>query len=64
MTFLVVIGAIAGAIVLIGVLFVVAGRLTDNKSSHELAQRMPDGSAVNHDSSGGMWDGAADGGGD
>jgi len=64
MTFLAILGAIAAAIALIGTILVVSRRLTEDKGSEELAQRLPDGSVVNHDSSGGMWDGAADGGGD
>ena len=64
MTFLAILGAVAAAIVLIGTILVVSGRLTEDKGSDKLAQRLPDGSAVNHDSSGGIWDGAADGGGD
>ena len=60
----VILGALAAAIVLLGAILVVSRRVTENKSSDELAQRLPDGSAVNHDTSGSMWDGAADGGGD
>jgi hypothetical protein len=63
MSLLVILGAIAAATVLVGTVLVVSRRLTDSKSSDELAQRLPDGSLINHDSSGGMWDGAADGGG-
>lgn len=64
MIILIILGAIAAAIVLIGTVLVVSGRLTEDKSNGELAQRLPDGSGINHDSSGVVWDGAADGGGD
>ncbi len=61
MTILLIFGAIVAAVCLIGVIIAVSMRLTDSKSNEELAQRMPDASTVNHDSSNGMWDG---GGGD
>ena len=62
MTILAIIAAVVLGLILIGAIVVVSMRITEGKSSQELAQRMPDGSAANHDSSGGMWDGAAGGG--
>jgi hypothetical protein len=63
MTLLVVLGVLAAAVILIASILMTSRHLTESKSSHELAQRLPDGSAINHDSSGGMWAGDADGGG-
>ena len=56
--------AIVAGLVLVFGLLRVSIWLTDRKSSDELVARNPDGSLVNHDSSNGMWDGHADGGGD
>ncbi len=64
MTVLFILGAVLAAFALIGVVLVVSARLTESKTNDELAQRLPDGSFINHDSSGGMWHNGCDGGGD
>lgn len=64
MSILLLIGACIAAIAVIGLVVFASGRLTESKSNDELAQRLPDGSHINHDSSGGMWHGGSDGGGD
>ena len=61
---LAILAAIVAGLVLVFGLLRVSIWLTDRKSRDELAGRNPDGSLVNHDSSNGMWDGYADGGGD
>lgn len=56
--------AFLAAVILIFIAFRVSLHVTDAKTNDELAARMPDGSHTNHDSSNGMWDGGAGGGGD